>query len=100
MAQTITAGALQEAAKLHNDTDLLREIAGKDCVAIEARYHKKCYLQYTKILTRKIKPIGATVYDNAFDIFVLKLLKKELLVTRKYFFSAIWWWNLLRLSKN
>jgi hypothetical protein len=52
LAQTITAGALQEAAKLHNDTDLLREIA--DCVAIEARYHKKCYLQYTNILTRKI----------------------------------------------
>jgi hypothetical protein len=100
LAQTITAGALQEAVKLHNDTNLLREIAGKDCVAIEARYPKKCYLQYTKILTRKIKPIGATVYDNAFDIFVLKLLKKELLVTRKYFFSAICWWNLLRLSKN
>ena len=77
MAQTITTGVLQEAAKLHNDTDLLCEIAEKDCVAIEARYYKKCYLQYTKILTCKIKPIGATVYDNAFDIFfVLKLLNK------------------------
>jgi hypothetical protein len=69
LAQTITTGALQDAVKLHNDTDLLREIARKDCVAFEARYHKKCYIQYTKILTRKIKPIGATVYDNAFDIF-------------------------------
>ena len=78
MAQTITAGVLQEAAKLHNDTDLLREIAGKDCVAIEVPYHKKCYLQYTKILTRKIKPIGATVYDNAFDIFCVEIIEQRI----------------------
>ena len=101
MAQTITTGALQDAVKLHNDTDLLREIARKDCVAFEARYHKKCYIQYTKILTRKIKPIGATVYMTMhLTFFLLTLFEKELLVTGKYFFSAICWWNLLRMSKN
>ena len=78
MAQTITAGALQEAAKLHNDTDLLREIAGRDCVAIEVRYHKKCYLQYTKILTRKHKPVGPTVFDSAFDSFCAEVIEKRI----------------------
>ena len=35
LSQKITAGALQETAKLHNDTDLLREITGKTMLQLK-----------------------------------------------------------------
>ena len=33
---------------------------------------------FTKILTRKIKPIAATVYDNAFDIFYVEIIEQRI----------------------
>ena len=33
---------------------------------------------FTKILTRNIKPIGATVYDNAFDIFCVEIIEQRI----------------------
>ena len=52
-AQTLTAGILRQAALLRNDESILVHIRGRDCVAVEARYHKRCYQTYTKCLTRK-----------------------------------------------
>ena len=70
MAQTLTAGVLQKAAELRNDDSILVHIRGRDCVAIEARYHKKCYQTYTKFLSRKREDdLGPTLYDEAFDVF-------------------------------
>ena len=36
---------------MRNDESVLVHIRGKDCVAVEARYHKKCYQTYTKVLS-------------------------------------------------
>ena len=33
---------------------------------------------FTNILTRNIKPIGATVYDNAFDIFCVEIIEQRI----------------------
>ena len=38
-----------KAAKIRHDERLLLDIEGRDLVAIEARYHRTCYLKYTKI---------------------------------------------------
>jgi hypothetical protein len=79
-AQTLTAGNLEQAAMLRNDESVLVHIRGKDCVAVEARDHKRCYRAYTKCLTRKAKNIvniGPKLYDNAFDKFCIRLLKRE-----------------------
>ena len=74
---------LQKAAELRNDESILVHIRGKDCVAIEARYHKKCYQKYTKSLLNmtKAKPpvTEPTVYDKAFDLFCLNMMEKRII---------------------
>ena len=79
VAQTLTAGILEQAARMRNDESILIHIQGRDCVAIEARYHKRCYLSYTKCLTRKPKIVGPTLYDKAFDVFCLQVIEKRMI---------------------
>jgi hypothetical protein len=55
LAETIDAGLLRTAAERKNDERILVQIRGKDCVALEVRYHKVCYCNYTKFLTRERK---------------------------------------------
>ena len=47
--ETSQGGKLMKAAKIRQDERLLLDIEGRDLVAIEARYHRTCYLKYTKI---------------------------------------------------
>ena len=47
VAETVDGGLLREAAMKKSDASVLLEIADKDCVALEVKYHKRCYEQYT-----------------------------------------------------
>ena len=47
--ETSQGGKLVKAAKIRHDERLLLDIEGRDLVAIEARYHRTCYLKCTKI---------------------------------------------------
>ena len=47
-----TGGLLLEAAKALQDESILAKIRGQDLVAIEVRYHRSCYKDYTGFLTR------------------------------------------------
>ena len=60
---------------------MLIHIGGKDCVAVEARYHKRCYQKYTKCLTRNPKDldIGTTLYDDAFEKFCIEVIEKRII---------------------
>ena len=49
LAETIDAGLLRTAAERKNDEQILVQIKGKDCVALEVRYHKVCYCNYHNI---------------------------------------------------
>ena len=71
VAQTLSAGLLQKAAEVKNDESIIVHIRGRDCVAIEARYHKRCYQKYTKFLsnTPKESDSGPDLYQKAFDKF-------------------------------
>ena len=64
---------------LRNDESILVHIRGQDCVAIEARYHKRCYKAYTRCLSLKPKIVGQTLYDKAFDQFCLQIVKNRIL---------------------
>ena len=67
---------------MRKDESILVHIRGKDCVAVEARYHKHCYQAYTKCVTRNNKNIinkGPTLYDNAFDEFCIQFIKKRII---------------------
>ena len=68
---------------MRNDESVLIHIQGRDCVAIEARYHRRCYLSYTKCLTRKPKIVGPTLYDKAFDEFCVKVIEKQIIQSNK-----------------
>jgi hypothetical protein len=79
VAQTLTAGILEQAALMRNYKTILIQIQGRDCVAIEARYHRRCYLTYTKCLTRKPKIVGPTLYDKVFDEFCVQVIEKRII---------------------
>ena len=55
---------------------ILMQIRGKDCVALEVRYHKVCYGNYTKFLTRELKANkpSASVYEKSYDVFFVRKL--------------------------
>ena len=71
---------------MRNDESVLVHIRGKDCVAVEARYHK-CYRKYTKVLSniKNTKPpvTEPTVYDKAFDLFCLNFMEKRIIHNRE-----------------
>ncbi|XP_071956013.1 uncharacterized protein [Antedon mediterranea] len=47
--ETIDGGCLKTAATLKKDQEMLLKIHDKDLVAIEAKYHRSCYLKYTRV---------------------------------------------------
>ena len=51
--ETVDAGRLREAATKKKDDRILVKILEKDCVAIEVKYHMKCYKNYTNFLFRQ-----------------------------------------------
>lgn len=57
-------------------------IRGKDCVAIEAWYHRKCYYKYTKNVSSVKKPktnLEASVYDKAFDAICTNVIENRII---------------------
>jgi hypothetical protein len=82
LAQTITAGRLLTAAEVKNDESILVHIRGQDCVAIELRYHRKCYYKYTKNVSNMDKAktnLGASVCDKAFDAICTTVIDKRII---------------------
>jgi len=53
-------GQLLKAAEMKEDTSILVHIRDKDCVSLEVRYHKSCYRQYTRFLTKSSASVTGT----------------------------------------
>lgn len=90
-AQTVDDGQLRKAATLKEDESILLHIRGKDCVALEVKYHNRCYQKYTSFL-RYYKDGSHTeggtstkqqvIYNEGFNTFCeqfvkVKIIKKE-----------------------
>ena len=69
--QLLDAGKLQEAAKLKDDNEMLLQIGGRDCVALEVRYHKRCYLQYTYPVTH-VRSSKSEIYSQTLLTYFAK----------------------------
>ncbi|XP_056267295.1 uncharacterized protein LOC130191667 [Pseudoliparis swirei] len=85
-AETLTAGQLQKAAELKEDQSILLHIKDKDCVALEVQYHKGCYNQYTRFLTRPEKPEkdqNEPTFDVIYKIFCERVIRQRLLVNQE-----------------
>lgn len=83
-AETIDGGKLREAATRKDDHRILVQILGKDCVAIEVKYHLHCYKSYTSFLTRPssggltVQKDKVTKYNKWFESFC-RFVKQEII---------------------
>ena len=77
-------GKPREAATRKEDHRILVQILGKDCVAIEVRYHVHCYKSYTSFLTRPsthgstLQKDKVTKYTKSFETFC-RFVKEEII---------------------
>ena len=62
-AETIDGGKLREAATAKNDQKILVHILDNDCVALEVKYHKRCYERYTSCV-RHASPEVEEKYES------------------------------------
>ena len=88
MAETIDAGLLRTAAEKKNGERILVQIRGKDYVALDVRYHKVCYCNYTKYVTRGTKDQSesersVTAYEKSYDVFCMEVIETEVIGEKK-----------------
>ena len=88
---------MREAAKRKNDQKILIHIEDKDCVALEVKYHRRCYSSYTSFLRhvtttqyQNILPYDSRLYAKSFDIFCEKFIRPKIIEKEKiYYMKAI-----------
>ncbi len=82
LAEALNAGHLRDAAEQKNDARILVQIQDKDCIAIEVRYHRVCYSNYTKFLTRHQLidcEKSVPVYEESFAFFCKEVIEKKII---------------------
>lgn len=84
-AETFDGGMLREAAEKKNDESILMHIRGKDCVAIEVKYHKTCLLNYCRFLTRTVpeKKESDLLYKKSYDVFCASVIVEKIIQQKK-----------------
>ena len=89
LARTVDAGLLCAAAEKMSDERILMQIRGKDCAALEVWYHKVCYSNYTKFLTRdnETKNEKSTssppMYSKSYEVFCKNVIETEIIENRE-----------------
>ena len=86
-AETVDGGKLREAAIKKADESILIEIANRDAVALEVKYHKRCYEKYTSFIRcRTDSQVKAAVeqydrkrYVKSFDVFCQDFVKAKII---------------------
>ena len=101
-AETLDAGKLKEAAEFKQDEDLLIEIRDRDCVALEVKYHRSCYICYTKSRYKnKASTNGAREsYQKSFNIFCETVINPKLIEKKKIDFLKTLFNKFVSIVKN
>uniref|UniRef100_UPI00358F6426 uncharacterized protein n=1 Tax=Myxine glutinosa TaxID=7769 RepID=UPI00358F6426 len=91
--ETKQGGQLVTAAIIKQDEALLLHCRDKDLVALEARYHKSCYLRYIKVLAKSIEiskqEYQQQMYEKSYISFCKKVIEERIIRGKE----------ILRLSK-
>ena len=83
-SQTFDAGKLRMAAEQKKDESILLHIRDKDCVAVEACYHKKCYTSYTNFLNYKlVEDKEERLYEESYQKFCKQVVDKKIITDRE-----------------
>ena len=92
-AETLDGGQLRKAATLKCDESILVQIRGKDCVALEMKYHKQCYKNYISFLTHHKEDPEATsskgtspLYGKSFEAFCEQFVQTKILLDEGIFY--------------
>ena len=87
-AKTLDDGRLREAAKKNSDESILIHLADKDCVAIEVKYHKRCYERYTSFVRHETKSDDKYTckYEISFNVFCETFVRKEIIENDNIYF--------------
>ena len=93
-AETIDGGRLREAATRKGDESIILHIADKDCVALEVKYHKRCYQRYTEFLRRtnvteyeeESKVRAKCKYEESFHVFCERFVKEKLIDNEEIYY--------------
>ena len=87
LCETLDAGLLREAAERKQDEKILVHIRGRDCVALEVRYHKICYSRYTNFLNHKSPSeeheSPGQKYETGYRKFCEEIIEKELIANKQ-----------------
>ena len=70
------------AAEVLDDEMILNDIRGKDVVVIEVRYHKSCFKNYTRVLSKEGSREGPAryhSYKDAFEKFCSSVIEEQIL---------------------
>ena len=86
-AETVDEGKLREAATKKDDQSILLQIANKDMVALEVKYHKRCYDKYTSFL--KETEQHDFKYEKSLDVFCEEFVKEKLIKQENVFYMKI-----------
>ena len=98
-AQTVDGGQLRKAATIKEDESILLHIRGKDCVALEVKYHNRCYQKYTSFL-RYYKDDSHTeggtstkqqpsLYNEGFNTFCEQLVKVKIIKESIFYMTKV-----------
>uniref|UniRef100_UPI00358E82AD uncharacterized protein isoform X2 n=1 Tax=Myxine glutinosa TaxID=7769 RepID=UPI00358E82AD len=91
--ETKHGGQLLTAATMKQDEALLLHIRDQDLVAIEARYHKSCYLRYIRIIAKSLEvskqECPQQLYEKSYIRFCKKVIEERIIRGKE----------ILRLSK-
>ena len=91
-AETVDGGKLREAATKKDDQSILLQIANKDMVTSEVKYHKRCYDKYTSFLRTTTQSKGKETeqhdfkYEKSFDVFCEEFVKEKLIKQENIFY--------------
>jgi hypothetical protein len=91
--ETLDGGQLRKAATLKCDESILMQIQGKDCVALEMKYHRQCYKNYISFLTHQKEDPEATsskgtspLYGKSFEAFFEQFLQTKIIQDEGIFY--------------
>ena len=75
---------MRNAATLKGDESILLDIQGKDCVALEVKYHRRCYERYTSFvrhnsITSNTSAKPCAKFQESFNIFCEEFIKTKII---------------------
>lgn len=82
-AETVDGGKLREAATRKSDESILIQIADKDLIALEVKYHTRCYEKYTSFLRHstasQTQEQHECKYEKSFDVFCEDFVRTQII---------------------